>query len=152
MASRDIRNTNGYKDRPVPSGEQQRNAEQQLGIMESTHCRPEDRCPDYDADEYRYSPSVEPRILDAQGGIHGPYTGTWFATIKETAPRPTTAASAPPIQLPGRSSDQTYSTSRWHRPASTGIRRPTTTLPSGSQTSTSAGTSTELCRSGKNTT
>ena len=45
---------------------------------------PENRCSPYDADEYRYSPSVEPRIVEAQGGIYGPYTGTWFETIKET--------------------------------------------------------------------
>ena len=45
---------------------------------------PENRCSPYDADEYRYSPSVEPRIVDAQGGVYGPYTGTWFETIKET--------------------------------------------------------------------
>ena len=45
---------------------------------------PENRCSPYDSDEYRYSPSVEPRIVEAQGGIYGPYTGTWFATIKET--------------------------------------------------------------------
>ena len=45
---------------------------------------PENRCSPYDSDEYRYSPSVEPRIVDAQGGIYGPYTGTWFESIKET--------------------------------------------------------------------
>ena len=45
---------------------------------------PETRCSPYDADEYRYSPLVEPRIVEAQGGIYGPYTGTWFETIKET--------------------------------------------------------------------
>ena len=45
---------------------------------------PEDRCSDYDADDYHYSPSVEPKIVDAQGGIYGPYTGTWFETIKDT--------------------------------------------------------------------
>ena len=45
---------------------------------------PETRCSPYDADEYRYSPSVELRIVEAQGGIYGPYTGTWFETIKET--------------------------------------------------------------------
>ena len=45
---------------------------------------PKNRCSPYDADEYRYSPSVEPRIVEAQGGIHGPYTGTWFESIKET--------------------------------------------------------------------
>ena len=45
---------------------------------------PEDRCSEYDPDDYHYSPSVEPRIVDAQGGIYGPYTGTWFNSIKET--------------------------------------------------------------------
>ena len=45
---------------------------------------PENRCSPYDSDEYRYSPSVEPRIVAAQGGIYGPYTGTWFESIKET--------------------------------------------------------------------
>ena len=45
---------------------------------------PEDRCSDYDADDYHYSPSVEPRIVEAQGGIYGPYTGTWFDSIRET--------------------------------------------------------------------
>ena len=45
---------------------------------------PEHRCSPYDADDYRYSPSVEPRIVEGQGGIYGPYTGTWFESIKET--------------------------------------------------------------------
>ena len=45
---------------------------------------PENRCSQYDPDDYHYSPSVEPRIVDAQGGIYGPYTGTWFNSIKET--------------------------------------------------------------------
>ena len=45
---------------------------------------PENRCSPYDSDEYRYSPSVEPRIVNALGGIYGPYTGTWFESIKET--------------------------------------------------------------------
>ena len=45
---------------------------------------PENRCSPYDSDDYRYSPSVEPRIVEALGGIYGPYTGTWFASIKET--------------------------------------------------------------------
>ena len=45
---------------------------------------PENRCSPYDSDEYRYSPSVEPRIVEAQGGIYGPYTGTWFESIKKT--------------------------------------------------------------------
>ena len=45
---------------------------------------PEDRCSPYDPDAYRYSPSVEPRIVEAQGGVYGPYTGTWFDSIRET--------------------------------------------------------------------
>ena len=45
---------------------------------------PEDRCSDYEPDDYHYSPAVEPRIVDAQGGIYGPYTGTWFDSIRET--------------------------------------------------------------------
>ena len=45
---------------------------------------PEDRCSDYDAADYRYSPAVESRIVRAQGGIYGPYTGTWFDDTKET--------------------------------------------------------------------
>ena len=35
-------------------------------------------------EDYQYSPSVEPKIVAAQGGIYGPYTGTWFESIKET--------------------------------------------------------------------
>ena len=42
------------------------------------------RCSPYDSDDYRYSPSVEPRIVDELGGIYGPYTGTWFESIRET--------------------------------------------------------------------
>ena len=45
---------------------------------------PEHRCSEYNADDYHYSPSVEPRIVDAQGGIYGPYTGTQFNRIKDT--------------------------------------------------------------------
>ena len=45
---------------------------------------PEERCSPYDSDDYRYSPSVEPRIVDELGGIYGPYTGTWFESIRET--------------------------------------------------------------------
>ena len=45
---------------------------------------PEERCSPYDPDDYRYSPSVEPKIVEAQGGVYGPYTGTWFESIRET--------------------------------------------------------------------
>ena len=45
---------------------------------------PERRCASYEADEYRYSQSVEDRIIDELGGVYGPYTGRWFATKSET--------------------------------------------------------------------
>ena len=45
---------------------------------------PEHRCSPYDSDDYRYSPSVEPRVVEELGGVYGPYTGTWFESIRET--------------------------------------------------------------------
>ena len=46
---------------------------------------PEQRCADYDADDYPYGQSVEPRIVAGMGGIiYGPYTGTWFDSTSET--------------------------------------------------------------------
>ena len=46
---------------------------------------PEHRCAPYDSDDYRYSQSVEQRIVAEMGGInYGPYTGTWFASTSET--------------------------------------------------------------------
>ena len=44
----------------------------------------EHRCSPYDSDDYPYPASVEPKIVDSQGGIYGPYTGTWFDSIKDT--------------------------------------------------------------------
>ena len=44
----------------------------------------EHRCSPYDPDDYSYSPSVEPRIVEELGGVYGPYTGTWFESIRET--------------------------------------------------------------------
>ena len=44
----------------------------------------EHRCSPYDSDDYPYPASVEPKIVDAQGGIYGPYTGMWFGSIKDT--------------------------------------------------------------------
>ena len=44
----------------------------------------EHRCSPYDSDDYRYQQSVEPRIVAELGGIYGPYTGTWFESIRET--------------------------------------------------------------------
>ena len=46
---------------------------------------PEHRCSPYDADDYSYSQSVEPRIVASMGGIiYSPYTGSWFAGTTET--------------------------------------------------------------------
>ena len=46
---------------------------------------PEHRCAPYDSDDYRYSQSVEQRIVAGMGGIiYEPYTGTWFASTSET--------------------------------------------------------------------
>ena len=46
---------------------------------------PENRCAPYDSDDYSYSPSVEPRIVADMGGIiYGPYSGSYFASIRET--------------------------------------------------------------------
>lgn len=44
----------------------------------------EHRCSPYDADDYPYPALIEPKIVDAQDGIYGPHTGTWFDSIKET--------------------------------------------------------------------
>ena len=46
---------------------------------------PEDRCSDYDPDDYPYSPSVEQQIVNSMGGIiYGPYTGKWFDSTSDT--------------------------------------------------------------------
>ena len=45
---------------------------------------PEDRCAAYDSNDYRYPQSVEDRIVEALGGIYGPYTGRWFESTSET--------------------------------------------------------------------
>ena len=43
------------------------------------------RCSPYDADDYPYSQSVEPRIVADMGGIiYGPYTGNTFSSTRET--------------------------------------------------------------------
>ena len=46
---------------------------------------PEDRCSPYDSDDYRYSQSVEARVVEGMGSIiYGPYTGTFFSSMRET--------------------------------------------------------------------
>ena len=43
------------------------------------------RCSPYDADDYPYSQSVEPRIVADMGGIiYGPYTGRTYSSTRET--------------------------------------------------------------------
>lgn len=45
---------------------------------------PEHRCSPYQRNDYRYSQSVEPRIVAALGAVYGPYTGRCFADRRET--------------------------------------------------------------------
>lgn len=46
---------------------------------------PENRCSDYDSDDYRYPQSVELEIIAAMDGrIYGPYSGRTFGSRKET--------------------------------------------------------------------
>ena len=46
---------------------------------------PEQRCSPYEASDYPYPQSVEPRIVAELGGkIYGPYTGRCFNSIRET--------------------------------------------------------------------
>ena len=45
----------------------------------------ENRCSPYDPDDYPYSQSVEARIVGDMGGIvYSPYTGSYFASTRET--------------------------------------------------------------------
>ena len=45
----------------------------------------ENRCSPYDSDDYRYSQTVEQRIVAEMGGIiYGPYTGIYFSSTRET--------------------------------------------------------------------
>ncbi len=45
---------------------------------------PEARCSPYDDSDYRYSQSVEDRIIRRLGGVYGPYTGRWFGSKRDT--------------------------------------------------------------------
>ena len=45
---------------------------------------PENRCAPYDRSDYRYSQSVEQRIVASMGRIYGPYTGACFAHTGQT--------------------------------------------------------------------
>ena len=45
---------------------------------------PEHRCAPYDRGDYRYSQSLERRIVASIGKVYGPYTGTCFRSMAET--------------------------------------------------------------------
>ena len=45
---------------------------------------PEERCAPYDASEYHYPQSVEPRIADSLGSVCSPYTCETFGGLNET--------------------------------------------------------------------
>lgn len=45
---------------------------------------PEERCSVYESRDYRYSPSLEERIVALLGNIFSPYTGRCFADTSET--------------------------------------------------------------------
>ena len=59
-------------------------ARAQHGIWNDLVVAPEMRCSSYNSDDYRYSQSVEDRIIRNLGGIYGPYTGRWFGSKRET--------------------------------------------------------------------
>ena len=59
-------------------------ARAQHGTWNGLVVAPEMRCSPYDSDDYRYSQSVEDRIIRDLGGIYGPYTGRWFGSKRET--------------------------------------------------------------------
>ena len=52
--------------------------------MERPRGRPRSAVQPYDSSDYRYSQSVEDRIIRSLGGIYGPYTGRWFGSKQET--------------------------------------------------------------------
>ena len=68
----------------TPTSIRPRTPTQTTSMWRGLNVAPEYRCEEYDSDDYHYSPSVEPKIVDAQGGIYGPYTGTWLDSIRET--------------------------------------------------------------------
>ena len=45
---------------------------------------PEHRCAPYDRTDYRYSQSLEQRIVASLGKVYGPYTGRCFGSTRET--------------------------------------------------------------------
>ena len=45
---------------------------------------PENRCAEYDGDDYDYSQNVEDDLVAEYGGVYSPYTGEWFNSDTET--------------------------------------------------------------------
>ena len=72
------------RTRPSPTATPAATSVDPTSLWRGINVAPEDRCSPYDPDDYPYSPSVEPRIVQDLGGVYGPYTGTWFKSIKET--------------------------------------------------------------------
>ncbi|MCY4466296.1 MAG: DUF1524 domain-containing protein [Chloroflexi bacterium] len=59
--------------------------QQALDALHRLTVAPENRCSPYDPDDYSYPQSLEPQIVSRMGGrIYGPYTGTTFASARET--------------------------------------------------------------------
>ena len=44
----------------------------------------EDRCSDYDSDDYRYPQALEDDLTKLYGGVYSPYTGKWFNSDTKT--------------------------------------------------------------------
>ncbi len=60
-------------------------AQGESGFWRGIRVAPENRCSPYDRDDYRYSQSVELRIIEREGGkICSPYTNECFASRSET--------------------------------------------------------------------
>ena len=77
----------------------------------------EARCSPYDSGDYRYSQSVEDRIVRSLGSVYGPYTGAGSgrrgrptSSTSSPGPRLTTAACAGPTGQPGGGSPRTCGT------------------------------------------
>ena len=70
---------------PVPPTPTQVLTPSSTALWRGLEVADEDRCSPYDSDDYRYSQSVEDRIVADMGGIiYGPYTGRWFSSTGET--------------------------------------------------------------------
>ena len=72
--------TTSAKSAPTPAQQ----PAQSPGLWRGLVIAPENRCSPYDSDDYRYSQSVEAKVVNAQGGIYGPYTGNWFSSTGDT--------------------------------------------------------------------